>query len=76
MARLVVNRSGTLKAKSSNSNSMFTIPGVSVVVVGIGDNAWDTDAIVDAANFLLAIGGKEAVEDSNLKFETSYNEVS
>lgn len=80
MANLKNARTGTVKARQSDSNSMLSIPGVSTLVVGIvprpgsqpGYGEWETELIVDSVNLLLAIGGKSVVDDKNLKFNIDF----
>ena len=73
MGKLLKPNMGTLKAKSATSNDMFSVTGITF---DITVHNWDTDLIVNDLNCLLAIAGKTAVDDSNLRFNADYKKVS
>lgn len=64
---------GTLKAKSSTSNKVFSIPGINA---GITGNAGiSPQSAISAVNYLLGIGGLAATLDSNTKFDSTTGAV-
>ena len=60
---------GTLKARSSNSNEMISVPGIATESALKG---YKVSEVVESANYLLRIGGLSVVEDDSIKFEATY----
>lgn len=69
MAYLALPKIGTFKAKENSSNNILSLTGISTSVV---TEEWDSSEMVQAANYLFAIGQKAVVDDNNLKFDVTY----